>query len=240
MSNQPPLTESNASEGPYALIMAPTRELAQQIQDDCDKFATPMGYKAVSIVGGLSIEDQSFALREGAEVIIATPGRLFDCIERRYLVLNQCSYVVLDEADRMIDMNFEPQIVQIMDRMPSGGVRPESGGPSAEAGKFRQTIMFSATMPPKVELLAKKYLQDPVFISVGDRTGAASKSVEQSVIWTPGEAAKKKRLMEILGRADPPVMIFLNRSGMIGFLVWCQPLKAVRLILSPLFDLLCL
>lgn len=210
VSQQPPITEANAAEGPYALIMAPTRELAQQIQEECDRFAVPMGFKSVSIVGGLSLEDQATALREGAEVLIATPGRLFDCIERRYLVLNQCNYVVLDEADRMIDQNFEPQIIRIMDTMPSSNMRPESEAEVESGRRYRQTFMFSATMPPKVEALAKKYLRNPVFLSVVDRAGAAAKRVEQRVIWTSGESAKKNKLMELLKRSEPPIILFMN------------------------------
>ena len=111
----PPLTEENKEDGPYAVVLAPTRELALQIKDETMKFAKRMGIKVVSIVGGQSIEDQSFRIMQGCEVVIATPGRLYDCLSRRYLVLNQCNYVVLDEADRMIDMNFEEQVVKVLD-----------------------------------------------------------------------------------------------------------------------------
>ncbi|GER36118.1 DEAD-box ATP-dependent RNA helicase [Striga asiatica] len=111
----PPISEEN---GPYAVVMAPTRELALQIEDETTKFAHYMGIKVVSIVGGQSIAKQGFKLRQGCEVVIATPGRLLDCLERRYVVLNQCKYVVLDEADRMIDMGFEPQVVGVLDAIP--------------------------------------------------------------------------------------------------------------------------
>ncbi|KAF2290899.1 hypothetical protein GH714_016319 [Hevea brasiliensis] len=111
ISRLPPMSEDNEAEGPYAVVMAPTRELAQQIEDETVKFAHYLGIKVVSIVGGQSIEEQGFRIRQGCEVVIATPGRLLDCLERRYAVLNQCNYVVLDEADRMIDMGFEPQVV---------------------------------------------------------------------------------------------------------------------------------
>ncbi|KAK6783058.1 hypothetical protein RDI58_020854 [Solanum bulbocastanum] len=89
-------------------VMAPTRELAQQIQDKTVKFAHYLGIKVISIIGGQSIEEKRFRVRQGCEVVIAAPSRLLDCLERRYYVLNQCNYVVLDEADRMIDMGFEP------------------------------------------------------------------------------------------------------------------------------------
>jgi ATP-dependent RNA helicase DDX23/PRP28 len=101
--NLPKITPENSADGPYSLILAPTRELAQQIESETLKFAKPLGFNCVSIVGGHSLEEQSFNLREGAEIIIATPGRLKDCIDRRILVLNQCTYVVMDEADRMVN-----------------------------------------------------------------------------------------------------------------------------------------
>ena len=90
--------------------MAPTRELAQQIEEEAIKLAHYTKFRTTSIVGGQSIEDQGAKLRKGCEIVIATPGRMIDCLERRYAVLNQCNYVVLDEADRMIDMGFEPQV----------------------------------------------------------------------------------------------------------------------------------
>ncbi len=96
-------------DGPLAVIMAPTRELAQQIEVETRKFCEFTGDETVSVVGGTSIHDQAFLLRKGAHIVIGTPGRMIDCLDNRYMVLNQCSYVILDEADRMIDMGFEPQ-----------------------------------------------------------------------------------------------------------------------------------
>ncbi|KAJ4951465.1 hypothetical protein NE237_028297 [Protea cynaroides] len=124
ISKLPPMSEENEAEGPYAVVMAPTGELAQQIEDETVKFAPYLGIKVVSIVGGQSIEEQGFKIRQGSEVVIATPGRLIDCWERRYAVINQCNfviYVVLDEADRMIDMGFEPQ-VGVLVAMPSNNL----------------------------------------------------------------------------------------------------------------------
>jgi ATP-dependent RNA helicase DDX23/PRP28 len=104
-------------EGPLAIVMAPTRELAQQIQEECIKLAQFTTYQTCCVVGGQSIEEQGFVLRRGVEIVIGTPGRLVDCLENNYLVLNQCNYVVLDEADRMVDMGFEPQVIQVLDAM---------------------------------------------------------------------------------------------------------------------------
>merc|ERR1711970_1314560 len=102
-----------ADQGPYAIIMAPTRELAQQIEEESNKFGSDLGIRTVAVIGGLSREEQGFKLRLGCEIVIATPGRLIDVLENRYLVLSRCTYIVMDEADRMIDMGFEPDIQKI-------------------------------------------------------------------------------------------------------------------------------
>ncbi|RAL42105.1 hypothetical protein DM860_011888 [Cuscuta australis] len=157
ISRLPPMSEENAAEGPYAVVMAPTRELAQQIEDETVKFAHYLGIKVVSIVGGHSIEEQGLRFRQGCEVIIATPNRLIDCLERRYCVLNQCNYVVLDEADRMIDLGFEPQVVGVLEVMPSSNLKPENADEELDEKRiYRTTYMFSATMPTSVERLARK------------------------------------------------------------------------------------
>ena len=122
----PPLTDENRSQGPYALIMAPTRELAQQIESEAIKFTSALGYKTVSIVGGKAIEEQQQQIENGAEIIIATPGRLKDCIERHILVLAQCTYVIMDEADRMVDLGFEQVINYILDALPLSNLKPDT------------------------------------------------------------------------------------------------------------------
>ena len=120
----PKMTDEVAADGPYALVMAPTRELAQQIEQETLKFAHFLGYRVACVVGGQSIEDQGVQLRKGVEIVVGTPGRIIDVIEKRYTVLNQCNYIVLDEADRMIDMGFEPQVTQVMEAMPSSNLKP--------------------------------------------------------------------------------------------------------------------
>lgn len=95
ISELPTLSEMTKNDGPYAIVLAPTRELAQQIEVEAKKFATPLGFTCVSIVGGHTIEEQAYNLRDGAEIVIATPGRLVDCLERRLLVLSQCCYVIM-------------------------------------------------------------------------------------------------------------------------------------------------
>lgn len=121
-----PLTDENRHLGPYALILAPTRELAQQIESETNKFALRLGYRCVSIVGGKAMEEQALNMRDGAEIIIATPGRLKDCIERHVLVLGQCTYVVMDEADRMINLGFEEVVNFILDQLPLSNLKPDT------------------------------------------------------------------------------------------------------------------
>ncbi|GER38360.1 DEAD-box ATP-dependent RNA helicase [Striga asiatica] len=191
----PPISEEN---GPYAVVMAPTRELALQIEDETTKFAHYMGIKVVSIVGGQSIAKQGFKLRQGCEVVIATPGRLLDCLERRYVVLNQCKYVVLDEADRMIDMGFEPQVVGVLDAIP------------LREDEHRTTYMFSATMPPGVKRLARKYLRNQVVVNIGT-AGKATDLVSQNVIMTRENEKMDmlKKLLDKLG-GDETAIVFVN------------------------------
>ncbi|ORX87426.1 P-loop containing nucleoside triphosphate hydrolase protein [Basidiobolus meristosporus CBS 931.73] len=220
ISRLPPLNEDNMGDGPYALILVPTRELAQQIEQETLKFATQLGYNCVSIVGGHAMEEQAFNLRNGAEIIIATPGRLKDCLDRRVLVLNQCTYVVMDEADRMIDMGFELDVNFILDALPVSNIKPEvedGETPMELSGndlvKYRQTTMFSATMPTAVERLAKRYLRRPAVVTIGT-AGQAVDTVEQRVEMINEEGRKKNRLLEILNsqQYEPPIIIFVNQK----------------------------
>ncbi|KAG0201768.1 mRNA splicing protein prp28 [Mortierella sp. GBA30] len=223
ISDLPKLTEQNMVHGPYALIMAPTRELAQQIEQETLKFAVPLNFNCVSIVGGHAVEEQAFNLRNGAEIIIATPGRLKDCLDRRILVLNQCTYVVMDEADRMIDMGFEADVNFILDALPVSNLKPDTDDAEdatkmtmsideEEGKKYRQTTMFSATMPPAVERLAKRYLRRPAVVTIGT-AGQAVETVEQRVEMITDENKKKNRLMDLLkGQFAPPMIVFVNQK----------------------------
>lgn len=209
-----------ADQGPYAMILAPTRELAQQIEEETIKFGEPLGIRTVVVVGGLSREEQGFRLRLGCEIVIATPGRLIDVLENRYLVLNQCTYIVLDEADRMIDMGFEPDVQKILEYMPVTNLKPDTE--EAEDAtklmenfntkkKYRQTVMFTATMPPAVERLARSYLRRPATVYIGS-IGKPTERTEQ-IVHMMGENDKRKKLMEILSRGvEPPVIIFVNQK----------------------------
>ncbi|KAH6897100.1 P-loop containing nucleoside triphosphate hydrolase protein [Thelonectria olida] len=220
ISDLPPLTEVNKNDGPYALILAPTRELVQQIETEAKKFATPLGFRCVSIVGGHSLEEQAYALRNGAEIIVATPGRLVDCIERRLLVLGQCCYVIMDEADRMIDLGFEESVNKILDALPVTNEKPDTDDAEnaqlmsrylGGRDRYRQTMMYTATMPPLVERIAKKYLRRPAIVTIGN-AGEAVETVEQRVEFVSGEDRRKKRLQEILSSEAyaPPIIVFVN------------------------------
>lgn len=210
----------DADQGPYAMILAPTRELAQQIEEETVKFGAPLGIRTVVVVGGLSREEQGFKLRMGCEIVIATPGRLIDVLENRYLVLNQCTYIVMDEADRMIDMGFEPDVQKILEYMPVTNLKPDTD--EAEdteklmenfftKNKYRQTVMFTATMPAAVERLARTYLRRPATVYIGS-VGKPTERTEQ-IVYIMGENDKRKKLVEILSRGvDPPVIIFVNQK----------------------------
>ncbi|KAI8998524.1 DEAD-domain-containing protein [Trametes punicea] len=221
ISKLPPFTDENRHLGPYALILAPTRELAQQIESETKKFAGPLGFTCVSIVGGRSVEEQQFNLRSGAEIIIATPGRLKDVIERHVIVLSQCRYIVMDEADRMVNLGFEADLTFILDKLPSDTMEGEDQGVQMDVdgetmvkkGRTRVTTLFSATMPPPVERLAKKYLKRPAVITIGE-AGRAVDTVEQKVEFINGDEKKKQRMLEILNSNQyaPPIIVFVNQK----------------------------
>ena len=208
-------------QGPYAVILAPTRELAQQIEEETLKFAKALEIRTVAIIGGISREEQGFKLQLGCEIVIATPGRLIDVLENRYLVLRRCTYVVLDEADRMIDMGFEADVQKILDFMPASNLKPDTDEAEEAAGllenfkgkdKYRQTVMFTATMPPPLERLARTYLRRPATVYIGS-VGKPVDRVEQIVHILPDENAKRKKLAQILQAGlEPPIIIFVNQK----------------------------
>eukprot|EP00494_Astrolonche_serrata_P024794 UN25054 len=208
---QPPMTPEIVGDGPYALIMAPTRELAAQIEAEVSKFSKYMEIKSMTIVGGVNIHMQSALAAHGVECIIATPGRLLDSLQKRFLALNQCKYIVLDEADRMIDMGFAPDVEAIMERMPVSNLRPIDDIDGEKGVVYRQTFMFTATMPSEVQRLSKRYLRHPVYIIIGDPNEQAAQNVTQHVTWTT-DSTKRKELQSLLdhGTIQPPIMIFMN------------------------------
>jgi ATP-dependent RNA helicase RhlE len=180
--------------GPHrarALILTPTRELCVQVEENFRKYAERSGLKTIAVYGGVALEPQTKALRKGVDVVIATPGRLLDHIERQNVVFDDLEVLVLDEADRMLDMGFAPQINRVV----------------AEIPKYRQTMLFSATMPPEVEALSRKYLRKPQVIQVGRRSMAAI-GVTHAVYPVP-RIRKTQLLTELLkDKAMDSVLIF--------------------------------
>ena len=148
------LSKSSATSGPRALILSPTRELAIQIEETLRKLAEGTGIRAAVVVGGLNEQRQLLALRKGAQVIVATPGRLSDFLERKLVKLNAIEILVLDEADRMLDMGFLPTIKAIMAAMPAK----------------RQTLFFSATIESSVAHLIQAHVKNPVRVAIGSIT----------------------------------------------------------------------
>jgi len=219
ISKLPPLTEFTKNDGPYALIIAPTRELAQQIALAAEQFSKPFGYNVVTLIGGHQLEEQVYAMRNGAEIIVATPGRLVDCLERRVLVLSQCNYVIMDEADRMVEMGFEEPLKKTLDALPASDPKPDMDIDGAQflshssfgISRVRRTMMFTATMPAAVERIAKTYLQSPVIVTIGNQ-GEAVDTVEQRVEFVQGERQRQERILNILhsGEFASPAIVFVN------------------------------
>ena len=205
----PKLEGDAVLDGPYGLVLVPTRELALQIEKEASKFTRPLGLSCRSIVGGQSITGQSFHMRMGVEIVVATPGRLRDCLEQRVLVLSQCRLVVLDEADRMIDMNYEEDLHFILDSLGTQNHHSNASIP-------RQTTVFSATMPAAVEKLIRSYLIRPLTVIIG-QIGKAVDSIEQRVhIMTEGE--KISHLSRLLENFEPPIIIFVNQKTTVDML----------------------
>ncbi|KAK4158143.1 P-loop containing nucleoside triphosphate hydrolase protein [Chaetomidium leptoderma] len=192
----------SGDDGPVALIMTPTRELCTQIYSDLLPFAKALKLRAIAAYGGNAIKDQIAELKRGAEIIVATPGRLIDLLAAnsgRVTNLKRATYLVLDEADRMFDMGFEPQVMKIFNN-----VRPD-----------RQTILFSATMPRIIDALTKKVLREPVEITVGGRSVVAAEITQ--VVEVVDENKKFVRLLELLGELyadddDVRSLIFVERQ----------------------------
>ncbi|KAI8114190.1 hypothetical protein M9434_002316 [Picochlorum sp. BPE23] len=191
-------TRLEKGEGPIALIISPTRELAEQIHQHTRKFGKFHGLRSCAAFGGLHKYNQIKELRAGAEIAVCTPGRMIDLIKSKACTLHRVTYVVLDEADRMFDLGFEPQIRELI-----GQIRPN-----------RQFVLFSATMPRKVENLAATFLDTPVRVLVGS-VGGVNANISQHVYVTNNEAEKKlwltKRIEQFIDKGD--VLIFANQKA---------------------------
>ncbi|RPK74673.1 DEAD/DEAH box helicase [Streptomyces clavifer] len=174
---------------PLALVLVPTRELAQQVTDALTPYATSVNLRVATVVGGMSISRQSNALRRGAEVLVATPGRLKDLIERGDCRLDEVAITVLDEADQMADMGFMPQVVALLKQVEPDG----------------QRMLFSATLDKNIDRLVKMFLTDPVVHSVDPSAGAVT-TMEHHVLHVADETDKKAVATRIAAREGRVIM----------------------------------
>ncbi len=192
------LVHENASMSPArhpvrALVLAPTRELADQVATSIKTYASHTQLRSTVVFGGIDMTPQTDTLRRGVEILIATPGRLLDHIQAKNCVLNQVEYVVLDEADRMLDIGFLPDLQRILSFLP----------------KQRQTLLFSATFSPEIRRLSQSYLQDPLTIEVA-RPNATATNVEQH-FFSVAEDDKRRAVRFLLKqRALSQAIIFVN------------------------------
>ena len=180
---------------PRSLILAPTRELAAQVAENFEKYGKQHDLQLALLIGGGQMGDQIKALNEGVDVLIATPGRLMDLFERGKILLNGCEMLVIDEADRMLDMGFIPDIETICSKLPEP----------------RQTLLFSATMPPPIEKLAQKFLDNPKRIEV---SRAASTNENITAFKIPVKPREKRETLRWLLRNDlvETAIVFSNRK----------------------------
>ena len=181
---------------PRSLILEPTRELAAQVSENFEKYGKYNRLSMALLIGGVQMGDQVKALEKGVDVLIATPGRLMDLFQRGKILLNGCELLVIDEADRMLDMGFIPDIEEICSKLP----------------KSRQTLLFSATMPPPIQKLAAKFLNEPKRIEVA-RPATANVNIEQRLVQVSSD--KKRDTLRNLLREDgvKNAIIFCNRKS---------------------------
>ncbi|MGF7150824.1 superfamily II DNA/RNA helicase [Sphingomonas zeicaulis] len=180
---------------PRSLILEPTRELAAQVAENFEKYGKYHKLSMALLIGGVQMGDQVKALEKGVDVLIATPGRLMDLFERGKILLTGCSMLVIDEADRMLDMGFIPDIEQICTKLP----------------KTRQTLLFSATMPPPIKKLADKFLSNPKQIEVA-RPASTNTNIDQKLVEVSSRG--KRRALDTLLRGEGvnTAIIFSNRK----------------------------
>ena len=183
---------------PRSLILEPTRELAAQVAENFEKYGKYHKLSMALLIGGVQMGDQVKALEKGVDVLIATPGRLMDLFQRGKIMLNDCKLLVIDEADRMLDMGFIPDIEEICTKLPND----------------RQTLLFSATMPPPIKKLADKFLSNPKSIEVA-RPASANLNITQALIKV--DERKKGDVVRRILRSedDMSTIIFCNRKTMV-------------------------
>jgi ATP-dependent RNA helicase RhlE len=175
------------------LVLTPTRELCQQVERFFVGYAKHTGLAVASVYGGVALGPQERALRRGVDVVVATPGRLIDHLERGNVTLADLETLVLDEADRMLDMGFAPQINRIVSAIPA----------------YRQTLLFSATMPPEVEVLARKYMRRPHVVEVSPRSTAAT--TVRHAVYPVARERKSDLLIELLKQPEMDSVLVFTR-----------------------------
>lgn len=189
---------------PVLLVLAPTRELACQIMEEVQRFGRPVGFRAVCCYGGSSKFPQIAALQRGVDCIVATPGRINDLLEMRKANLSSVRFLVLDEADRMLDMGFEPQIRSVVKHVPQ---------------ETRQTLLFSATWPKEIQRLAHDFLKDPIQINVGDVDRlVANKDIKQTIFMVEDHEKfdKLKQILTDLTNEGIPEHEDINKARDLG------------------------
>lgn len=190
-----------SGEGPFGLVVCPSRELARQTFDVVEEFASVLkgngnpDLRSMLCIGGIDMRSQLEVVKKGVHIVVATPGRLKDMLAKKKMNLDNCKYLTLDEADRLIDLGFEEDIREVFDHFKAQ----------------RQTLLFSATMPKKIQNFAKSALVKPVIVNVG-RAGAANLDVIQEVEYVKQEA-KMVYLLECLQKTPPPVLIFCENKA---------------------------
>ncbi|EPR62276.1 DEAD (Asp-Glu-Ala-Asp) box polypeptide DDX3X [Toxoplasma gondii TgCatPRC2] len=218
----PPLPQAAAGGGsgyrkppayPICLVLSPTRELAMQIYEEARKFQFGTGVRTVAVYGGSDVKRQLIDLDGGCDICVATPGRLVDLLERRKVRLGLVQFFVLDEADRMLDMGFLPQIKLIVESFdlppsptPQTAGYPSLGGDSGAGRRVgRQTVMFSATFPREIQMLAKDFLEDYIYLAVG-RVGSTNEFIRQRLQYAD-EDQKLKLLVKLLRETEKGLTI---------------------------------
>ncbi|RCV05479.1 hypothetical protein SETIT_1G087700v2 [Setaria italica] len=203
-------------EGPFGMIICPSRELAKQTYDVIEEFLLPLkdaGYPEIRpllCIGGVDMRTQLDVLKKGVHIVVATPGRLKDLLAKKKMNLDNCRYLTLDEADRLVDLGFEEDIKEVFDHFKDQ----------------RQTLLFSATMPQKIQNFAKNALVQPVTVNVG-RAGAANLDVIQEVEYVK-EDARIIYLLECLQKTPPPVLIFCENKVDVDYIHEYLLLKGVE------------
>jgi ATP-dependent RNA helicase RhlE len=185
-----PLLQQMSARAKKGLILLPTRELAIQVLDTLTKLAGPLGLRTALLIGGTNQHPQIKQLRAKPHVIVATPGRLIDMMEQRHADLDQIGVLVLDEADRMLDMGFAPQLKKILSKVPTD----------------RQTMLFSATMPEQIAQIARQYMKSPLRVEVAPSGTTADRVDQEMFIVTKGE--KNELLQKLLNEYKGTILVF--------------------------------